>query len=320
MRTRFLLAARFLAAVSRAAVSLAAVSLVGAPPARAAALEVVATLPELALLTEAVGGERVAVTALARGDEDPHTLAAKPSHSRRLLKADLVVYNGLQLEVGWLPLLLQGARSPALLAGGKGNLDLGASIEPLEVPTGGVDRSQGDVHPEGNPHYTVDPGLYPLLADAIAERLAQLDPAGAGEYRARAAAFRADWEPRLAAWQARLAPAAGKALVTYHKQWEYFAARFGLRIVDYIEDRPGIPPTPRHVGELVDRIKAGGVALIVYADLTHPEVPEKLAARSGCKALALPQSPGSRGGTETLVTWFDTMIGTLAGALPGTER
>lgn len=315
MRRPFALAARCLAAAW-----LAAAAIAGAPPAQAATLEVVATLPELALLAEAVGGERVTVTALARGDEDPHTLAAKPSHSRRLLKADLVVYNGLQLEVGWLPLLLQGARSPALLAGGRGNLDLATAIEPLEVPTGSVDRSQGDVHPEGNPHYTVDPGLYPDLADAIAERLAELDPAGAADYRARAAAFRADWEPRLAAWQARLAPATGKRLLTYHKQWEYFARRFGLRIVDYIEDRPGIPPTPRHVGELVDRIKAGGVDLVVYADLTHPEVPEKLAARAGCKALALPQSPGSRDGTATLVTWFDTLIGALAGALSGTER
>jgi len=315
MCTRFAFTARFLAAVWLAAATLAA-----APPAQAASLEVAATLPELALLTEAVGGPRVAVTALARGDEDPHTLAAKPSHSRRLLKADLIVYNGLQLEVGWLPLLLQGARNPALLAGGKGNLDLGATIEPLEVPTGAVDRSQGDVHPEGNPHYTVDPGLYPELADVIAERLARLDPAGAAEYRARAAAFRADWEPRVVAWQARLAPAAGRRLVTYHKQWEYFAQRFGLRIVDYIEDRPGIPPSPRHVGELVDRIEAGGVALVVFADINHPEVPEKLAARAGCRTLALPQSPGSRDGTATLVTWFDTLVGALAGALSGTER
>ncbi len=297
------------------ALLLCAATLTVAPPLRAAALEVAATLPELALLVEAVGGERVEVTALARADEDPHSLAAKPSHSRRLLKADLVVYNGLQLEVGWLPLLLQGARNPALLAGGRGSLDLASAIEPLEVPTGSIDRSQGDVHPEGNPHYTVDPGLYPELADAVAERLAALDPAGAAGYRDAAARFRADWEPRLAAWRERLAPAVDRAVISYHKQWEYFARRFGLRIVDYIEDRPGIPPSPRHVSELVQRIQTGGVALVIYADLTHPEVPERLAARGGCRALALPQSPGSRPGTETLVTWFDTLVGTLASAI-----
>ncbi len=289
--------------------------LAAAPMPRAATLEVVATLPELALLVEAIGGERVDVTALARGDEDPHVLGAKPSHSRRLLKADLVVYNGLQLEVGWLPLLLQGARNPALQAGGRGNLDLSAAIAPLEVPTGGVDRSQGDVHPEGNPHYTVDPGLYPELAAAIAERLAALDPGGAAAYGTAAERFQAEWTARLAAWQAQLAPAAGKAVVTYHKQWEYFARRFGLRIVGYIEDRPGIPPSPRHVAELTHQIQAGGVDLVIYADLTHPEAPEKLAARGGCRALALPQSPGSRPGTETLVTWFDTLVGALDGAV-----
>ncbi len=288
--------------------------LLALPGAALAKLQVVATLPEIAALAEEIGDERVEVRALVWGDEDPHVLSAKPSHSRHLMKADLLVYNGLQLEVGWLPLLLQGARNSDIQEGRPGHLDLSESIAPLEIPAGGVDRSQGDVHPEGNPHFTVDPGVYPALARALAERLAALDPGGAAFYEKRLAAFVAGWEPRLAAWRERLAFLAGVRIVTYHKQWEYAARRFGFEIVDYVENRPGIPPSPRHIAELQERIRREEIPLLIYSDLVHADSPEKLARRGGARALALPQSVGSREGTETLTGWFETWVSLLEAA------
>jgi zinc/manganese transport system substrate-binding protein len=280
----------------------------------AAELRVVATLPELAELTRLLGGERVEVHAIARGDQDPHALNAKPSHSRRMMKADLLVANGLELEVGWLPLLIQGARNPELQEGNIGHLDLSAAVAPLEIPTGGVDRSQGDVHPEGNPHYTVDPGLYPALADRLAARLIELDPAGSQQYRMALDRFRTDWTGRLADWSRRLVPLRGLRVIAYHKQWEYLAHRYGLEIVDYVEDRPGIPPSPRHVAELTRRIREEKIPLLIYSDLVHPDTPEKLASRAGCQSLKLPQAPGSRKGTEGLAEWFEVLMTALEAA------
>ena len=279
----------------------------------AAELKVEATLPELAEIVREIGGDRVDVHAIARGDQDPHVLGAKPSHSRHMMKADLLVANGFELEVGWLPLLIQGARNPALREGGPGHLDLADFVEPLEVPEH-VDRSQGDLHPDGNPHYTVDPGIYPDLAEAVAARLIALDPEGASHYEAALARFVEAWSARLADWEARLAPLRGQRVVAYHKLWEYFAARYGFEIVGYVEDRPGIPPSPRHVAALTRRIGAEGIPLLIYSDLVHADVPEKVARRAGCRALGLPQAPGSRDGTETLAEWFETLVGLLESA------
>lgn len=276
-----------------------------------AELNVVATLPEIGALVEAIGGERTKVISLARGDEDPHVLPAKPSHSRRMLKADLLVYNGLQLETGWLPLLTRDARNPKIRAGRPGNLDLSRLIHPLEIPEGGADRSAGDVHPEGNPHYTVDPSIYPTLAAALADRLTQIDPDGEEFYRQRLAEFNSKWKRHLESWKERLAFLEGIEVITYHQQWEYLASTFGFQIGGKIEDRPGIPPTPRHLADLVKQIRSRGIPLIIHSDLIHPELPGKLAEKSGCRSLALPQSVDSREGTDDLFAWFETLAGTL---------
>jgi len=284
------------------------ISAAGAAEAR---LSVVATIPEIGALVEEIGGDRVKVTVLAKGNEDPHILPAKPSHSRKMMKADLVVYNGMQLEVGWLPLLIDGARNSSIRWGGPGNFSLAQFIEPLDVPTGGVDRSMGDIHPEGNPHFTVDPSVYPDLARGIADRLARIDPEGAEEYQERLASFTERWDERLAGWKKRLEPIAGMPVITYHQQWEYLARTFDLRIVDQIEDRPGIPPTPRHLTDLKKRIAEEGIRWIFYSDMFYKEIPEKLAGRTGCRAVALPQSVGSRDGTGDLESWFETIVSIL---------
>lgn len=276
-----------------------------------AKLQVVATLPEIGALVQEIGGDRVEVTALAKGNEDPHTLPAKPSQSRRMMKADLLVANGLQLEVGWLPLLVEGARNPSVRPGSRGYLELGAFVDPLDVPTGGVDRSAGDVHPEGNPHFTVDPAVYPSLAAAVADRLAEVDPDGASYYESRRAAFDQRWNDELRGWKARLRSLDGTPVVTYHQQWEYLARTFGLRIVGRVEDRPGIPPTPKHLADLERTIHSEGVPWVIYSDLTYPDVPEKVAGRAKCRAVRLPQSLDSREGTTTLTSWFETLVGVL---------
>jgi zinc/manganese transport system substrate-binding protein len=225
-----------------------------------------------------------------------------------MMGADLLVYNGLQLEVGWLPLLLDGARNPKIRPGEKGHLDLSAFIEPLEVPPGAVDRSQGDVHPEGNPHYTVDPAVYPALARAVAGRLAELDPAGSAVYEARRADFERLWDAKLGDWKRRLTFLDGASVITYHKQWEYLARTFGFRIVANVEDRPGIPAGPRHIADLERMIREEHIRWILDSDLTDPANVRKLAARSGCQVLVLPQAVDSRDGTGDLVSWFEALV------------
>ncbi len=285
----------------------AALALLLLQGAASAELKVVATLTEIGALAKELGGNRVNVSILARGDEDPHAIAAKPSHSRRMSRADLLVYNGLELEVGWLPLLIEGARNPKILDGSPGHLNLSDFIEPLEVPEH-VDRSQGDVHPQGNPHFTVDPGLYPDLARALSAKLKELDPQGESYYSERLADFLSRWEARMADWHGRLEFLKGRRVVAYHNQWTYTARRFGFEIVDHVENRPGIPPSPRHILTLRKRIVREGIPLLIYSDLVHAEVPERFAVKSGCKALGLPQAVGSRDGTDDLFEWFELWV------------
>ncbi|MDP6419152.1 MAG: metal ABC transporter substrate-binding protein [Candidatus Krumholzibacteria bacterium] len=278
--------------------------------AEASRLHVVATLPEIASLAMELGGERVKVVSLARGDEDPHSIAAKPSHSRRLSSADLLVYNGLELEVGWLPLLLEGARNPGILDGNPGHLNLSEFIEVLEVPEI-LDRSHGDVHPGGNPHFTVDPGVYPDLALALSGKLRELDPDSGDYYSKRLADFLARWESRMEDWHRRLFFLKGREIVSYHNQWAYSARRFGFEILDHVENLPGIPPSPRHLLNLQERIREEGIPLLIYSDLVHAEMPERFASMAGCRALGLPQSVGSREGTGDLFDWFELWVTVL---------
>ncbi|MFH1679339.1 MAG: zinc ABC transporter substrate-binding protein [Candidatus Eisenbacteria bacterium] len=282
-----------------------------------AKLRVVTTLTEIGALVREIGGDRVEVVPLAKGHEDPHTLPAKPSHSRRMMEADLLVYNGLQLEVGWLPLLIEGARNTRIRPGSKGILDLSSFIDPVEVPAASVDRSMGDVHPEGNPHYTVDPSVYPALAKGIAGRLSEIDPEGAPLYAERLAGFERRWDEKLAGWKARLSFLENEPVVTYHKQWEYLARTLGFRIIDNVENKPGIPPSPRHIADLEARIRAENVRWLIHSDLIDSANLGKLAARSGCRAVALPQAVDSREGTGDLFSWFETLVSVLESAREG---
>jgi ABC-type Zn uptake system ZnuABC Zn-binding protein ZnuA len=280
-------------------------------------LNVCATVPELGAIARTVGGEQVTVTVFARGTEDPHYLDARPSFIKALSQADLFLQVGLDLEVGWVPPLLSGARNRRVLPGGPGFLDASTVIRPLEVAAGPVDRSQGDVHPQGNPHYLTDPLNALAVADLVRDRLAALRPAQTAYFDGRLAEFRRrlgealvgaelagkyDAEKlallhrhgkledflrqqgdlgRLGGWLARLAPHRGAAILTYHSSWPYFAERFGLEIVGHLEPKPGIPPSPKHLLEVIRLTKERQVRLILMEPWLSRQPADLVAGRAG---------------------------------------
>ena len=289
----------------------------GAERAAAGKLRVVATTADLAAIARVVGGDQVEVTSIARGYQDPHDVQAKPSYTRLVNRADLLVYTGLQLEVGWLPLLLHGGRTPEVLPGAPGHLDASGGIERLELPAGEVDRTMGDIHPEGNPHYMLDPRNGPRVAAALSARLAALRPEQADSFRSHADRFREELSVRIAEWEQRSERFQGRNVVAYHKQWEYLLAWLGVEIIGYIENKPGIPPSPRHLTDLMRRMSAQDVQLILCANFVHPATAERVGKKTGARVLILPASPGGEPGIDSYADVFEAIVGALEGAFDG---
>lgn len=284
-------------------------------PCAFAAIRVVATTADVSALVDAVGGEHVDVTTIAKGYQDPHYLEAKPSHMLRLRKADLLAYVGLELEVGWLPLLVEGARNSDLRAGGTGNLPVHEGVTLLEVPTGELSRAEGDVHPLGNPHYWLSPRNLLPMARNIEARLAQIDYEHADEYAARYESFAQRLGEAITRWEAEMAPYRGQRVICYHKQWEYLFDWLGIEIVGYVENKAGIPPSPKHVGELQQLIEAEKIGLIVISNFFEPGPAEKLASRTGASLLVLPASVAGEDGLDNPIAFFDHLIEQLSKAL-----
>ncbi len=278
-----------------------------------AKLDVVATTQDVAALARIVGGDRVAVHAIAKGYQDPHYLAAKPSYMVRVNRADLVAYNGLQLEIGWLPLLLQGAHNPDVLPGAKGDLDLSPGIRILEIPTSEVTRSAGDIHPDGNPHYSLDPGNRAIMARNLAARLSLLDPEGVTYYHRNLEQFETDLATHIAAWEKRLAHIRGHSVVCYHQQWEYLLDWLGLRRIGLIEEKPGIPPAPRHLVALVADMEHQQAELVIHSDFVDPKAARAVAKKAGVPVLELPASVGSRDSIKTCFDLFEHLVAALEG-------
>lgn len=266
----------------------------------ALALRVFATTPDLASLARAVGGDAVAVEALAHPRQNPHFVEPKPSLIVRLMKADLLIETGLELELPWLGPLVTGARNRSIQPGASGRLDASEAVEPLEVPAAPT-RALGDVHPGGNPHYLTDPENARRVARLIEKKLAELDPPNAKAYAANADAFDKALAAKLAEWSAALKPYAGAKYVGYHKDAAYFAKRFGLVSAGEIEPKPGIPPTPRHTAALIERMKAERVRLI----FTHPwfesRSPASIAQATGAEVVTLALFPEEVPGTPDLL-------------------
>jgi ABC-type Zn uptake system ZnuABC Zn-binding protein ZnuA len=281
-----------------------------------ARLRVVTTTEDLAAIAREVGGDQVEVSALAKGYQDPHFVDAKPSYLIKLQKADLFVEVGRDLEVGWVPPLLNSARNLKILPGAEGFLDASALVHILEIPAS-VSRAQGDVHPLGNPHYWLDPDNGAGIADAIRGKLAELDPADAAGFQRRADAFKKKLAEALKRWEARSDALGlrGMKVVTYHRSWSYFIEHFGLEAVDFIEPKPGVPPSPQHLQQLTERIRSDGVKLLVVEPYFDSKLPEKIARQTGARLAVLPTSVGAEKGIETYFDLFDRQMDLLAQAL-----
>ncbi|HXG03708.1 MAG TPA: metal ABC transporter substrate-binding protein, partial [Candidatus Binatia bacterium] len=278
-----------------------------------ARLRVVASLPDLKALTEAVGADLVEVDSLARGSQNPHDIDVRPSLMLKLRRADLFIRNGAGGDP-WVELLLVGAQNARIMPGAPGYVDASRGVAILP-PSGPVDRSRGDVHPEGNPHYTLDPANAPTVTANILDGLVRAAPQHASRFRALRAEFLGRLEAALAGWQAALAPARGAPVVSYHETFTYFLRRFGLVQAGVIEDRPGIPPSPSHLAGLVRLMREQGVRVIVAEPYADRRVVDLLARETGARAVTLPAAVGGVRGVETYLDLIDHQVRTLAEAL-----
>jgi zinc/manganese transport system substrate-binding protein len=284
-------------------------------PAAHAKLAVVATTPDLAAIATEVGGKEVRVTTLARPTEDPHFVDARPSFIVKLRKADALLYNGAELEAGWLPPLIQSSRNRRIMPGAPGDLRGNEGIPMLEVPNT-LDRSQGDIHPLGNPHYLVDPANAVILARHLAGAFGRLDAKNAAAYQANADRFIATLEARLKQWQARLAPYHGQAVVAYHNSWPYFARRFGLDIHLFLEPKPGIPPTPAHLARVIAQMKTLRARAILLCPYQNRRTADTVARATGATVVPVTQFPGGvNGAGPGYVEMMDYLVNHLASAL-----
>jgi len=292
-------------------------ALAAAVPASAQSkLNVVASTEDLGSIAREVGGDKVSVTALAKGYQDPHFVEPKPSFILAVSRANLYIAVGRELEIGWLPPLLSSSRNAKIQPGSPGYLDASLNVHILEIPTGQVTRAMGDVHPLGNPHYWLEPGNGRLIAQAIRDKLAELSPGDKAYFAQRYD----DFDKRLAAaekrWDAAMAPYKGTKLVTYHRSWPNFMERFGLEVMGYVEPKPGIPPSPSHTLELIEDMKRQNVKLIVVEPYFDLKTPQAIANQiPGAKVVVLAPSVGGEKQVTDYLQLFDYDVNLLAGAL-----
>lgn len=278
-------------------------------------LNVVTTTEDLASIAREVGGDRVAVESIARGYQDPHFVEAKPSFILRLQRADLLIVVGRDLEIGWLPPLINQSRNAKVQPGAAGYLDASLQARILDLPTGQVTRAMGDVHPLGNPHYWLDPENGTIIAKSIAAKLGELRPNDRALFDQRLNDFTTRLDAAEKRWLAALAPYRGAKVVTYHRSYSNFADRFGLEIVGYVEPRPGIPPTPQHTLELIADMKRQNVKVVLVEPYFDLKTPNAIGRETGAQVLVLPPSVGGTKAITDYFTLFDYDVNLLAGAL-----
>ena len=283
--------------------------------ATAAPLRIVTTTEDLAAIARDIGGDAVAVEAIARGYQDPHFVEAKPSFILKFSRADLLIVVGRELEIGWLPPLINSSRNARIQVGAAGYLDPSANVKILDLPTGHLTRAMGDVHPSGNPHYWLDPGNGRLIAAAIRDRLTLLDRANQAGYAQRYA----DFDRRLAdaerRWDAAMRPYRGTKVVTYHRSWPNFTDRFGLDVIGYVEPKPGVPPSPSHTLGLITEMKRQQVKVIIIEPYFDTKTPRQIAGQTGAQVLTLAPSVGGMPGTDDYIKLFDFNINLLVTTL-----
>lgn len=288
--------------------------LVGFAGTARAELSVVATTPSLAAVAHAIGGAHVRVTSLALPTQDPHFVDARPNLALELSKADLLLVVGLELEVGWLPTLQTASRNPAIQRGGSGYLDASSLVPLLDVATGKVDRSQGDVHPGGNPHYLIDPRRAAKVAVGIAARLGELDPSHRQAYSANAKSFVDKLTKWQRHWEGQLAPLKGRKVVAYHQSLTYLADWLGFQVVIHLEPKPGIPPNPGHVARVIDVAKKNQVTLMVQESYFPTKTSELVVQKLGARLAVLPGGANFHGG-ESYLGFMDQCVQRLRAAV-----
>jgi zinc/manganese transport system substrate-binding protein len=284
-------------------------------PIHAQQIRVVTTIPDLADITRQIGKELVSVESLARGVEFMHAVPVRPSFVPRLNQADLFVVMGLDMESSWVPALLEVASNPRILPGQPGYVDCSVGVSVLEVPAR-VDRSEGDVHPKGNPHFNLDPVNGKIIAHNIAAGLSRNFPQHRQAFEKNLKAYLAELDGWIPRWQEMAAPLRGTRIVTYHLEWSYFAKRFGLEQVGFIEIKPGIEPTPNHLVNLAQKMKQEKAQLIIYGPQSD-RFPRRLASETGAKALKLPDMVGGEPSADSYIKMIDYNIRTMVGAVKG---
>jgi ABC-type Zn uptake system ZnuABC Zn-binding protein ZnuA len=291
------------------------VALMCAGPASAEPPKVVTTTEDLASLVREVGGDKVVVDALARGYQDPHFVEPKPSFILKLHDASLLVVIGRELEIGWLPPLLTQSRNAKIQPGAAGYLDASVGVRILDIPTGQITRAMGDVHSQGNPHYWLDPDNGRIIAKSIAASLSRLVPADAAFFAARYADFDRRLTGAQARWSAAMAAYRGTKVVTYHRSWPNFTARFDLDVIGYVEPKPGIPPSPAHTIDLIAEMKRQQVKLILVEPYFDLKTPQAIAREVGGRVLVVPPSVGGVKEAADYIKLFDYDIALVSRAL-----
>jgi zinc/manganese transport system substrate-binding protein len=300
--------------VIAALVMLAAVAAITPAATAAGKLRVVASIPDLASLAEAVGGDLVQVDALTRGTQNFHEAEVRPSMMLKLRKADVFIQNGLDLDA-WADVAVNGANNPNIIRGAVGRVDISRGVPILEVPSVRVDRSMGDVHPLGNPHFSLDPGLAPVITQNILDGFARLAPENRAAFEKNRQAFLARLDSEMERWTKALEPVKGSKVVVYHPDFIYFLTRFGLVQVATLEDRPGIPPSPAHLTRLIQQMKDEHIKVILVEPWNDVNLAQRVADQAGAKAFVMATAVGAVKGADNYIAAIDYNIKTLAQAL-----
>jgi zinc/manganese transport system substrate-binding protein len=280
----------------------------------AAALNVFACEPEWGALAQELGGDKVSVYSATNALQDAHRIEARPSLIARIRAADLLICSGSELEIGWIPLLLTQSGNSKIQLGSPGYFEASQYVAKLEIPKV-IDRSMGDIHPGGNPHVHTDPRNIAKVATALEDRMAELDPGSADTYRSRGKSFLERWQQAIGRWEKEAAPLKGVPIVVYHKDFSYFINWTGMRELASLEPKPGIPPTPSHLVELLDQMKRQPAKVIVYSPYNSPQAAQFLSERSKIPAVMLPFTVGGTDKAQDLFGLFDDTIQRLLGAL-----
>ncbi len=283
-------------------------------PCSHATLRVVATTADFGAIASDIGGDLVAVSVLAKPTEDPHFVDAKPSYISKLARTDVLIEGGAELEMGWLPPLIEGSRNPKIESGKPGHVMCAEGLALLEAPTT-LDRSQGDIHAMGNPHFMTDPVNARYAAQRIATAFSTVDAQNSAAYRHKLEAFLHCLDEKLPEWKKQLEPFQGRRVIAYHNSWPYFANRFGLKIDLFLEPKPGIPPSPAHLAEVVTTMKSDHIGVIIIEPYENRKTAEAVSAKTSARLVKFSQYPGGVKGTDGYIELIDYLVNTLATAL-----